>query len=540
MLLKLCRNRASGNSKNKGQDTMEAYARTGWINGMNFQEVNEFFDSISIVDSEIQFKLADRMFRGNPASNLIILENLNAVVIRAEELGLYEKHAEQIIRIRNLCLHIEKMNLSSTILELPSQFESDFNRANAGEFLPAYRRLALCICLGQNGKLFSDIDASKLNDASVDPQDGESSNSDDVESYNSNTMKPTKAEIAVLYDEFIAFQDKILETKNKNVWSRELYTLENMPIDWRVEYQPCEELGEIMIAGYAKIAKARERAGEPRLPLDRGVGFKCDYTIIDGCAFYNDRVIDHNGKLLNEHPWKTFYRTEDLVDEKRARELCPKIPLNLKLKIENRKISRCMGYTFASSAIDQYYAKNWGVLKSLIAGEKGNIPQKEGFELLDIAFRDNKWDICCALYTAGLPIMHARESSFHISVSDFDHFFNIVKKCDPWYLLKILKVAKLPIANYNSQKMLTYLSQTFFERYQERDVKVYYSKSIENEIFDRLAQLWCSVAFPEKTKASWKDKNQFVKSIISLCDHSSVPLKDKEFELYLRGRVKKI
>ncbi len=82
--------------------------------------------------------------------------------------------------------------------------------------------------------------------------------------------------------------------------------------------------------------------------------------------------------VLKEDPWKRFYRTEGLADEKLAKVLQPNIPDDINAKFENRKIVRNMGYTFVQHATGLINADNRRVVGHLIETEKGNIPLEVG------------------------------------------------------------------------------------------------------------------------------------------------------------------
>ncbi|MBS0654630.1 MAG: hypothetical protein JSR46_02535, partial [Verrucomicrobia bacterium] len=264
-----------------------------------------------------------------------------------------------------------------------SRFEHFLALAKAGEPIAAPLRLALHICLQLDRKVFNPIGdlfrKSSLFAADLFAQVHE------------GTAPLNRAEIAYLFDEFLNAFDTMVTERNQ----RSVCTLETLSFQWSVDYGARGELARIMEAGYSKVQEARKAVNGLPVPPTFGHGFKCQYRVEGATAYCNSQVIDHSGRLLEEHPWETFYKTGKASDEKLALELSPEIPCDIKNKFENRKIIQHKGYTFNKSAEKLCLSDNWGLVMHL-AEEDKDISPAVGQRVLKRAIASGlQKAICC-------------------------------------------------------------------------------------------------------------------------------------------------
>ena len=194
-----------------------------------------------------------------------------------------------------------------------STLVKDFEYARKGNFLPAHKRLALFIC----DKLNEDVFNAKFRASEQPPSLGYLPILSDV-TPESNTYD------ALYWEELELLYNRLTDVFEGKIENR--ITANELKIRWDAG-APTGELANILRSWINSLTSARESKDMPLPALPPWSGL---YLCEDGCASFNGQVIDHEGRLLWEDPWKRFLRTENRADEKRAKELEPTIPLELK------------------------------------------------------------------------------------------------------------------------------------------------------------------------------------------------------------------
>lgn len=348
----------------------------------------------SIQNTNPHIRPASPMIEDEPKSKRVKIEHQKtAEQETVEQKNIEQKTIEQVYQE----IIAQPAALEDAAL---TKFEVDLIRAGNGEYLPAAKRLALFICKRQNSSAFSDagemMEKSNIFAGAL------------LSMINEKAVAPTPAEIAPLYDKFLGvFDSMINETKRYD----KSISLDTLSVRWHVDYGPDRELADVMSVWHKEIKQIREAAQGQKLPTGWGLGIKCSYIAESGCAKYADSVIDHDGSLLTEDPWETFYTSENPADEARAKSLEPAIPQIIKAKFEHRQIIRNMGYTLEKDAVALAKAGNWGLVNHLIKETKTPIPQAVGFALLQEAVCSQNVEACLILFKNGLPLCSAQEES---------------------------------------------------------------------------------------------------------------------------------
>ena len=360
--------------------------------------------------------------------------------------------------------------------EVFTKFEEDLLHAAEGGHLPAVKRLALLICKLQNVDVFSS--AAEMAEKCSE-QAGFL-----VYLGNKNTVAPTAAEIAPLYDKFLAAFDRMIVESNRYNKPK---TLETLSVHWRVDYGPEGEFADILREWHKEIKEAREKVEGAMLPMGWGVGIKCSYIAQDGCAKHRDNVVDHDGSLLEVDPWEVFYHSEIQADEARAKSLEPTIPQAISHKFCHREIIRHMGYTLEKDAISLAQAGNWGLVNLLIKEAK-TISPEAGLAILRQAVTGKELETCQLLLKAGVSLY-----------SPLELLFQMVREWEADDLIKMLDTAKRPEKLPNNYTDIAYHLAL---RYKEKSWD-----SREEELFSSIHSGWISAHFPNK-KSYEIDGNQ--------------------------------
>lgn len=267
-----------------------------------------------------------------------------------------------------------------------------------------------------------------------------------------------------------------------------------------------------------------------RLRQAGGLGIKCSYIACEGCAKYEDSVIDHDGSLLTEDPWETFYTSENPADEARAKSLEPTIPQEIKAKFEHRTIIRKMGYTLEKDAITLAKAGNWGLVNHLIKETKTPIPQAVAFALLQEAVCSQNVQACQALFKTGLPLYSAQEGSAA-------PFFQMIREWEARKINSILEAVELPQEAHDTFKDAIYHLAL---RYKDKQWSY-----ADTDMMGNLRSMWLSAHFPD-TRYYDIDSAQralcngnFYKAFVQVLDQNSISIEsDEKIEEEIRKEAK--
>ncbi len=410
------------------------------------------------------------------------------------------------------------------VIIMSNLFEQTIRNAQNGEFIPAPERLALFICRSQGG--------GKENDEADMAERGAGGFAAGLMGMvNEDRKNATWKEAGVLFDHFITlFETKrtrraphrkqatqrltkakdsvqeLSERKNPSEfllglladWKKELVSAQkamdihiqdpDISISWHVDYGPETELADVLRAWHKSINEEREAVGDTPLPHGWGVGMKCSYIARDGCAEFRDSVIQMDGNLTKENPWKTFYDSSKSEDGDLAKLLQPRTPLKWKKKFMNRSIAWNMGYTCEDAPL-LAKTNNWGVVEYLFSANE--IPLKIGFEVLQIASWRKNWDMFKLMFKEGFPIADPTETYYGDT-----SFGCMIYKAEPQTVNDILKlelnVPSLQSNQKNSfQKNVVWdtmllVTDTHYDVYGVNDIM---------KVIDGLGRLWTQMEY---------------------------------------------
>jgi len=332
----------------------------------------------------------------------------------------------------------------------------------------------------------------------------------------SNTVSYTRAEVAIVYD-------SLMDSIKRNIKSR-YSTEDDIFISWHVDYAPNRDLADPLHEAGKIIKDAREASNGPKTPSSWGVGMKCNYTVRDGCAMFEQHVIDFKGIKCKINPWVKFYESRDIDDGRMAELLQPKRPYDVNIKFINRDIAENMNYTFEKNVLDMCKTKNWGIVSYLIETVVNNIPPTIGFDVLGLSASaygsgEIQWDIINQLFAAGLPILDLSGKYLRTNTP----LFSIIQYGEGYILEKFLQnitVPKVPRNGDLLDEIERGLVYGLIYRYQDKKYERY-----ENQIFEHVVRMWISMHKQNDVKLKKKDKVQFAlelyKKIIEYSNDSS-------------------
>ena len=377
--------------------------------------------------------------------------------------------------------------------------ESNLEKDLRAETVSAPRRLALYI----TNRLASvkESVAVELLKAGVDPVGAYI-----VMGIDEDTVKYTRSEAAILYDEFLK---AIAALQVKSSWDGKPLSKseDELTINWSVDYGPDRDFYEILHAANVAITANRAATGGPKTPKSWGVGMKCSYYASDGCAKFQKYVIDNKGCLMEENPWETFLKSGLPSDEVIAKQLQPKIPQDIEKRFVNCSIVQKMGYTFEKDAVLLARTANWGVVSELIETVKSDVPQKEGFKVLREAGRRYgngiQWSIIKQLSNAGLPLLEKK------SYYEDEALFNIFEDPDDFKLSNFLEEFPAPkCGDYGHGDMLRKYAWAITTRYRGRSFEKH-----DTQLFEDIVRFWVKMRLREdedlyKKGSDWQKRQK--------------------------------
>tara|TARA_R110001599_G_scaffold21639_2_gene81042 strand:+ start:10723 stop:12015 length:1293 start_codon:yes stop_codon:yes gene_type:complete len=378
-------------------------------------------------------------------------------------------------------------------VDLESNFEKDLRT----ETVSAPRRVALYICKRLSST--EENDGIELSKATNNPLAGGL-----MMILNEGTVEYTRAEAAILYDQFLEAFAKLQVKPSWDGKPQPKKTEEELSIRWHVDYSPDHDFADILRAAGKIIKENREATGGPKTPKSWGIGMKCSYRVDKGCATFQDSVIDNKGCLLRENPWQTFFDSDLPEDEAKAKQLSPDIPYDLEKRLFNRSIVKKMDYTFEKDAVMLAETSNWGIVSELIKTVEDKIPLEQGFKILKIAGRRYgngiQWDIIKQLNNAGLPLV---EKKFYY---DSEPLFNILGGPDDKLGYFFEEVEAPKCGDYDTKSLLRGYAWAVKIRYRNLAFRNY-----DKDIFTMIIEFWTKMQLREKQKA-YKMGSEWIKT----------------------------
>ncbi len=138
-----------------------------------------------------------------------------------------------------------------------------------------------------------------------------------------------------------------------------------------IEWQIAHDLNDPTLFGALvewrkEVEMKREEKGQAKLPVKYHSALSGTYTVSNGCARHNIKVIDNNGELCMRNPWEIALESNLPADFTRAKQLQPNPPKTILLSIINHQIVRAMQWTFNDHAKLSVETRNFGVLHCLV------------------------------------------------------------------------------------------------------------------------------------------------------------------------------